>query len=117
MVEMAHIHWPFRARRAHLTIRTCRLPGEARRCRVTIIVRVAIVRVAIRGWRLLTGLGELVAADRLAAAPNLLYWGGMFTCMRSIMRDAVDRRGRAFDDIEAVRSWLTQQPDCTGKSA
>jgi carboxymethylenebutenolidase len=39
----------------------------------------------------------------------------MFTCIRQIMRDVGARRGRSFDDIEAVRSWLLGQPRCNGK--
>ena len=34
--------------------------------------------------------------------------------MISIMRQARDRRGGVFADIEAVRAWLAARPDCTG---
>ena len=35
--------------------------------------------------------------------------------MVSIMREVRARKGRSFDDIEAVRDWLVNREDCTGK--
>jgi carboxymethylenebutenolidase len=57
----------------------------------------------------------LASEGFLAAAPNLLYWGGKIRCVRSVVRDFQARQGRAYDEIEAVRTWLIRQDGCTGK--
>jgi carboxymethylenebutenolidase len=64
----------------------------------------------------LTNQADWLAGEGyLAAAPNLLHRGGKMACLLSVMRNAMARRGPAFDDIEAVRTWLARHERCTGK--
>jgi carboxymethylenebutenolidase len=58
----------------------------------------------------------LASEGYLAAAPDLFFARGRkLGCLRSMMREAATGQGRTFDDIEAVRAWLTERDDCTGR--
>jgi carboxymethylenebutenolidase len=57
----------------------------------------------------------LAAEGYLTVAPDLYYWGSRLSCLRTIMRDIGERRGRTFDDIDGARRWLTNHHGCTGR--
>jgi carboxymethylenebutenolidase len=57
----------------------------------------------------------LASAGYLAVSPDLYSWGRKATCLRATIRDLLAGRGPAFEDIDATRQWLSDQPTCTGK--
>src|ERR1035438_3040024 len=59
--------------------------------------------------------GWLAGEGFLAAAPDLFSCGSRLTCLRTVFRDMRRRKGRIFEDVEAVRNWLIRQPGCSGR--
>jgi carboxymethylenebutenolidase len=56
----------------------------------------------------------LASEGYLAVVPDLFFRGSKLMCMRTVIRDAMARRGQTFDDIEAARAFLASREDCTG---
>ena len=59
--------------------------------------------------------GRLAAAGYLAVAPSLYSDGGPRRCLVATFRALMRGEGKAFDDIEAARSWLAARDDCSGR--
>jgi carboxymethylenebutenolidase len=57
----------------------------------------------------------LAGAGFLALAPDLYSWGRTLACVGAMFRDLRARHGRTFDEIDATRTWLTSQAECTGR--
>jgi carboxymethylenebutenolidase len=57
----------------------------------------------------------LASEGYLAVAPNLYHYGRKSTCILSVLRDALARKGRTFDDLDTARAWLAARDDCTGR--
>jgi carboxymethylenebutenolidase len=58
----------------------------------------------------------LADAGFLAVGPSLFPEGKRrMVCMRAVMRDVASGHGPSFDDVEATRSWLSEQDGCTGR--
>lgn len=58
---------------------------------------------------------RFATAGYLALAPDLFSRGGWVRCIRTVFRELLAARGRAFDDIDAARRMLTADPECTGR--
>lgn len=58
---------------------------------------------------------RFAASGYVAMAPDLYSWGRRLGCMLATFENLRARKGRAFDDIDAARSWLAAREDCTGR--
>ena len=57
----------------------------------------------------------LASAGYLAVAPDLYYLGAWIRCLFSTFRQAMKGEWAVFEDFEAVRGWLADRDDCTGR--
>ena len=58
---------------------------------------------------------RLASAGYVVLAPDLLGEGLRVRCMAAAMKALQTRQGRAFEVVEACRTWLLEQPDTTDK--
>jgi carboxymethylenebutenolidase len=58
----------------------------------------------------------LASEGFVAVAPDFFHWGHKVMCIRTVFSNIRARRGRIFDDVESTRSWLLEQPGCSGKT-
>lgn len=58
---------------------------------------------------------RFATAGYLALAPDLYSRGGRIRCIRTVFRELLAGRGRAFDDLDAARRALAGRPDCSGR--
>ncbi|MFZ0996185.1 MAG: dienelactone hydrolase family protein [Candidatus Dormiibacterota bacterium] len=58
---------------------------------------------------------RLASHGYLALAPDLYSWGPKIVCIRATFAALRRGSGRAFQDIEAARTWLGARSDCTNK--
>jgi len=50
----------------------------------------------------------------LALAPDLYAWGNTARCLMATLRTMFTGSGRALDDVQGARTFLTDRDDCTG---
>jgi carboxymethylenebutenolidase len=58
---------------------------------------------------------RLAAAGFLAFAPDL-YSGRGVKCVMATLKASRSGTGRAFEEVEAARRWLSDRSDCTGRT-
>jgi carboxymethylenebutenolidase len=58
---------------------------------------------------------RMARAGYLVLTPDLFSQGRRASCLRATFAALRQGSGRAFDDIEAARSWLTADARCTGR--
>ena len=57
----------------------------------------------------------LAGAGFLSLAPDLFSRSSKAACIWSVFKDLRAQRGHTFDDADAARRWLEEDPRCTGK--
>jgi carboxymethylenebutenolidase len=57
----------------------------------------------------------LASAGYLAAAPDLFFRGNRASCLKTLFQDLRSGKGRTYDDVDAVRRFLAERDDCTGR--
>ena len=58
---------------------------------------------------------HFAARSYLAVAPDLLSYGPKLRCIRETLRSVVRGEGPAWEILDAVRTWVSQREDCSGR--
>jgi len=58
---------------------------------------------------------EFADSGFLALSVDPAHLSGMHRCLREFARDLINGQGQAFAILQACCTWLSSQPDCTGR--
>ena len=74
------------------------------------MARVVVIHDALGMTADLRGQCDWLAGSGFrTVGPDLYSWGRKLSCIHTTFSDLTSRRGRAFDDIDAVRGWLADR--------
>ena len=105
-MPLATVTTPAGTVRVHLAAPTSPGPSPA----VIVIHEVFGLNDDIRGHA-----DHFAARGYLAAAPDLFSYGPKLRCVRETLRSIVRGTGPAWEILDAVRSWVADREDCTGR--
>lgn len=105
-MPLAAVPTPAGTVRAHLAVPSSAGPWPA----VLVIHEAFGLNDDIRGHA-----EHFAARGYLAVAPDLLSYGPKLRCVRETLRSLARGAGPAWEILDAVRSWVADREDCTGR--